>query len=871
MAASLAIGIADYVHQEYRESHNRLLFAAEDAVAFDAYVRAAWGTVSPEHHRLLLDRSATLESVEAAATTLSMLGRIDVLLVYLSGHGATDGHGRGWFCLADAEPGKPSLDATLLERILRPINAVTTLLFLDCCFAEAVLSDNRFFSTLGSGRTRLFICSARAGQRAWEEDRLRRSIFSHFLLLGLSTVSTVADASGHVDVESALYPYLRDQVPLRVYARKRGVAQEPVKGGLTSAQIKLPTVAGRSMGRQMSVLDSVKARLRRIIVFAALGTAIAFAFLDITVYHVTLGPKGRLEIRPGPRALFNAVPFHLMNSVDTGIAASDLNMSDKAVVRLAEGDIWGLQTRRDHEGMRDWLAKIEPDLSSVNRRRILILTSGRLPADGDQIDPEFALAPLQEMVFLRETSSQDAEAIAARLYRVPYQLEIDCNVDPKTRLDVRVLNPPSDVFGRDLLWLAVTLFDLRKDLVDRIDQIVKLTAYRAVHNQRPDVEADPAESNSCGQALTAIARIDREHALTIIAEHAPHFWTMENKWCRLPTLLALGLLGDSDTRQRAEAKLVDTVLTYDGERQGDILNRDQSTALNELRILAMRRALVPDTLHRISALITEAKNGRRPLAVVEWLGSVATTQALPNDVIMLMELNLKQGGPTRDSVTQLEAFRVLARASQLLSDEKVAELRGWASANINASHNPDELAEGLGYLGARISIPDDWLLALANQIKPDVYFSSAQTTARGTRIIRVSDEAAGIALGRVAQSRGLDEKLRDLLVRFALARRDIPERDEVLKGLAATLPYKDLDIVYWIHRQLLRTRSDSERRQLEVDVGVQLLFMEPITKRDELLKGLRERWKSEPEPEIRLALAELIARTSLKALLRETD
>ena len=143
IAASLVVGIQDYDHVNYRGSHNRLRYAVTDAGAFNAYARAALGTTSDEHHQLLTDRGATAAAIDQAATKLAHLGRFDLLLVYLSGHGDRGATGRGWFCLADAKPGSPSLDAALLDRLLGPIEAATIMVFIDCCYAEAILIGKR--------------------------------------------------------------------------------------------------------------------------------------------------------------------------------------------------------------------------------------------------------------------------------------------------------------------------------------------------------------------------------------------------------------------------------------------------------------------------------------------------------------------------------------------------------------------------------------------------------------------------------------------------------------------------------------------------------------------------------------------------------
>ncbi len=327
VTGSLVVGIQDYAHPHYRNSNNLLKYATADAYAFHKYASSAWGKIKSEaHHQLLIDRNASISSFESSANQLAQLGKLDLLLVYLSGHGE-----HGWFCLADTEPGIPNLSAESLDRFLMPIEADAMLLFIDCCYAESVVSGSRLFNSLGSKSACLFICSTRVNQRAWEEENLGQGIFSHFLLFALSTDSPIASPNGRVDVDSKLFPYLRANVPLRVFAMRRGLPQEPVKGGYLSFPIELPTVESNVIGRELSVVETLKAHISRIISVTAIILIALTSGVDLLVYHLAINTTGSVEVRPGTHGLFELLPFHLSASIDTGITTDDLDINNRNV------------------------------------------------------------------------------------------------------------------------------------------------------------------------------------------------------------------------------------------------------------------------------------------------------------------------------------------------------------------------------------------------------------------------------------------------------------------------------------------------------------------------------------------------------------
>src|ERR1700758_5383091 len=72
-------------------------------------------------------------------------------------------------CPNNRDHRKPSLTTARLDVALERIRAQETVVFLDCCYAEAVLNGSKFFSRLDGLNAKLYLCSSRANQRTWED------------------------------------------------------------------------------------------------------------------------------------------------------------------------------------------------------------------------------------------------------------------------------------------------------------------------------------------------------------------------------------------------------------------------------------------------------------------------------------------------------------------------------------------------------------------------------------------------------------------------------------------------------------------------------------------------------------------------------
>src|SRR5439155_7015415 len=86
----------------------------------------------------------------------------------------------------------PNLTTDILDVLLSSVTAKATVLFLDCCFSERVLQNSEFFASLKGTNARLFICSSRATQRTWEDQKLKHGVFTAVLLSKLARNTSVS-------------------------------------------------------------------------------------------------------------------------------------------------------------------------------------------------------------------------------------------------------------------------------------------------------------------------------------------------------------------------------------------------------------------------------------------------------------------------------------------------------------------------------------------------------------------------------------------------------------------------------------------------------------------------------------------------------
>lgn len=856
--ASISVGIVDYAHQHYRESEMRLRHAAEDARAFSRYAALAGSDESEQGplHRLLVDRDATPAGLSAAFSDLAAAGPVDVFFLYLSGHGEQGDIDGGWFCLADAQPARRSLAGTRLDELLRPVQANYVFVIIDCCYAEAAVSGMTFFSELGGRSARLLVASARRDQRSWEDDGLRRSLFSDVLLRALSTDSPIATAAGYVDVEAGLFPHLREQVPLIASSRKRGYVQEPVMGGLSSTELRLPTVASRSLGRRLTTAQAIKAGVRRILVGAAAGVVAILLFLDLLVFHLAVDGIGEILVRPGLQFSFGLQPFHPVAAVDTGFRISDIDPQNSAFLRtLADGTSWGFRTHVGEDGLRPWLGTLQPAL--IRRTQL----STRVLARGEKVafNVDDDAPPVAEGNFLSRLTGIPVDEVGRELYPQARRVGISCDQDPARSLDFSLISAEPEVFRQDALWATVTA---PADAVTRASfllDLVKLDAYRFFH--RKDGKERLAEFAAFAAAVEAMTTPGP--SLEAIRASIKQQWpNLQNTWCYLPGTFALAMTGDVASSRLAELGLWATFETYRRDVQGDLATSEQSLAAEGLARLARRRPLDATKMEGLAAGIeTDGADltANIPTHALAW--EIATVQSLPERLLAYL---VRKVGPPKGEFDfdPLGAAKVLACNAHFLDASTRAVVKDWLEKHATDNRTMSDFHEALGCAGLEWSLTTEQTAILEAQLSPASRFPPRATNYRGETVISATGDAATLALGKVAQRSTLRPPLVDQLASFAASRTDLKWRYEILAGLAHQWYGESDDGAGSIYRRLASAMSDFVQRNLEIEVAAARLNRISLFQRQAVVTELLRLWRDETEPELRLAIAHLIGTPS---------
>jgi hypothetical protein len=202
----------------------------------------------------------------------------DMVLLYFSGHGVKDSHGRLYLAVKDTDRDRlkvTAIDAAFVTDQLNSCDSRTQILLLDCCYSGAFarakgdvggsVGTEANFQVPGYGRVTL--TASDATEYAWEGDQgigeVKPSIFTRYLIEGLKTGEADVKTRGFVSTDD-LYQYANRQVlrtgskqrPMRfaddqqgeiIIAKNPGlIASEPDAAPREPVQIKLVGKSGRS-------------------------------------------------------------------------------------------------------------------------------------------------------------------------------------------------------------------------------------------------------------------------------------------------------------------------------------------------------------------------------------------------------------------------------------------------------------------------------------------------------------------------------------------------------------------------------------------------------------------------------------------------
>lgn len=859
---SISIGIVEYTADYYRSSNMRLRFAASDAIAFHRYLKQGPTPQANARHVLITDSEATSAGVAAAFANLAGGERVDLLIVYLSGHGERGNDDGGWFCLADAKPGQSSLAGAELDALLHGVDAVQTLVVIDCCHAEAVFRRSQYFVQLGSSRTRLFIASARSDQRAWEVAALNRSVFSEVLLKGCSNQLHLQDAGGLIDVERSLFPFVREQVVLLAAANKNGSVQEPVTGGVAAIPLLMHSVSGSAFGRPVSLTDTLRARLRQILVGSALTLLAILILVHVMTFHLVADSAGNIQVRTGLVSTASLLPASLVGHVDTGFSVADLDpLQQVFMVKLARGEVRGVTSHSDDLGLSAWSARIAPYLKQSARASYDILVRGQ-PA---RFDATWSAPPRDEAQFLLSKSPAMPIEQLQRLHAVGYADPPGCMSDPSGRIDMSSLNPSPKVASEEILWWAVRAGRRPGDQLLAFDNAIARAAYRSIHSK-----SSLGTSHEAGYLALATQILASQATGHVVSQMRQHALSMLGTHCRLHAALVLGLIvpeAHSAPAAQAEVVLAHAISTYDRESQGSVGTVEQELAVTGLTLLAQSRPLSETTLGVITTLLANDPDDIGGGSFAQGiLLSLAERQALPEPIMRLLDERSARATKDPGSFEQLGITRVLSRNARFLPAERRQALKRLLTRMISTEKTMSDYHEALGFAGRAGPDPAISIAILSARLSPETLFSVPALTYRGDTLIRSTGDAAAIALGRLAQEMKLDTSMQSRLARLAATRTDLPERPALIAGLAYQRYGNEEMIADEIYENLASASANARERALEVEVACTAMVNRAGQIRDRIVKRLLSRWEEESAPELRQALAISIGRARFPAI-----
>jgi hypothetical protein len=470
---------------------------------------------------------------------------------------------------------------------------------------------------------------------------------------------------------------------------------------------------------------------------------------------------------------------------------------------------------------------------------------------------------------LRRTLAEGSGADGGRQHRaahgqanlaigLPSVDNLNCDANIKNQIDFTSLTPSSAVIADDVRRLIIAAASDPTKAFDRLLGAVKIIDYRRFQGEEV-VNEELGLVRALSYLISKQEQVVNESFLSRLRE-------LSNTWCAHGANLLLLVLGDPATRQRAERESADQVLSFDISKQGDLLSSQQESALNSLAAAAQAKPLSPAAIEDIVHIIENDNRGVEGVPrIVDWLRRIAAYQVLPRSTVAFLQKELRRPAGEFD-FHQLVAFEILARNGQHLPQDAIAELVNWSRSNAANNLFVSEYAEGLGFLGLVTNLGQEPASALAARLVPEIPIplKPDEITGRGDLIIRSDDFKHGVALGRLAQGMPLPGPIVDKLSRFASARRGIADYDQVILGLAVQR-FRGTNLRD-IRNRFAVNRSDAQQRAFDVDLATTIVLKADSNNRQATLDFLRASWAAESEPEVKIALGELIAKSTLRLL-----
>ncbi len=857
-------GISEYSDINLNTGANKLLYASEDVLSFERYVRAAWSTATLLTIECWTDHSATSSEWSSSIERLAAF-KLDLFIVYLAGHAFRTEQDNAVFCLADAHGNDGVLTSEEIDRAFESIGAGTSVLFLDCCHAEAVVAGTRFFRVLDGSRARLFLCSARSEQRAWEDSTIQHGLFSNAVIRGLADTSPLSSVDGYVDVDD-LFIFVCEDVSKRAFAQKNQARQEPVRGGMSTSRVRMPTASVAELGDQISTYQALATTFRRWLTRAAVFLIAFIVITDLSYQHLMIDSEGDIVARSGLR-IFDPLRRMLPGGIiDTGFDRSDLDQNPDANTgafsKLVNGSLLANRLRYSTA----WPTKLGPLLKTEARQKLSIFLHARLDDGADGYNSAVHGPRIEEFLTLKTLDqTMDVDSVKkAFAYDLP-NIDLGCWENIVNKIDFTLSNPSTTRFLKELDWHFLVTVDT-DDRNKSFGKLLKIVAYRHVADARERASGIRNLKYDGVREFARLADWARSPRFRSVISEIKH----PNSWCALSEVFVVALTDDDKAASNAEGILLAQLETYDKAETGDVLNSGAAMALSLLAIVARHRYLEERTVDRVSRFLrTDERGLDGPPEFAEWLTAIAPLMPFPKDTRGFL-LDTLSAPMEEHEFKQLTAFEILARNAQHLSEQDRAVVERWAQQNREKFGTFDSYVNGIAYLAA--SLPDgfvhDYLSSVMARTNSARAIAPPRESWRGDMLISQSDVPEWLAISRIAQGMLLQDHVANELVAFASVASPEETRREALLAVAHQLKVIRTSDWQGLRRTLARFAADGQKRDLLAEATGLHICGETTAEREAHLNEILRIWTMERVPILRIGLAKTLKHAAQCALTR---
>jgi hypothetical protein len=236
-----------------------LNLSTKDARDFYTFLDERKGAFKSAHLTLLTEEKATRANItDALRNKLRTAGKDDIVIIYLSGHGAQDAAHSNEFYFVTHDARRDNLFGTALlmndTHLFRGIASERCLLLADACHAAGFipgLGDSKAKSVVASlfqgTRGRVAIASSSPDEKSYEKSVYGNSVFTHFLLKGMR--GEAAKQSGDKFVSAReLYDFVAKETQ-----KATNDMQHPQFYGAVGANDQAPVFPVRRYGQPLKV------------------------------------------------------------------------------------------------------------------------------------------------------------------------------------------------------------------------------------------------------------------------------------------------------------------------------------------------------------------------------------------------------------------------------------------------------------------------------------------------------------------------------------------------------------------------------------------------------------------------------------------